>query len=255
MTIAYKVKTSQMDCDNGRSNALFIDNSYAATGIGIAKFVGVKADGTSTAPGSVGYVVPTWQIADVSDVIKADGLVFTTSPRAVDTTVTDWFTATDANFYPYGDRETKPLSLVRKAEIVVRDSTRDYFFNTTKKTLTGTVEVGAGTLTKIDGTLTTFTTQVRVGDYVIVNGVERQVSVVNSAVQLTVSVAFAGAIAAATAVYLGSDLFKPIYLAEAGEFKKLVPLSGAGLKQVVGYVINGNNVYVDLDLDTVPTIV
>ena len=248
MTVTYRVKISQTEEElcKGASNAWYVDNSYT-TGIGLAKFISIKADGVSNAPSFVGSVIPTWQLADASDKLPARGLVYSTSARKVDTTVTDRLTSTDANWYPYGDRETKAIIPIRQAEIVCEDSTRDYFFNTTKKVLTGTVEVAVGTKTKIDGTNTLFTTELRVGDWVIVGGEERQISVVDSATQVTVSVAFTNAVAATATGYISSDLFKNIYLAEDGGFTKLIPTSN--LKQILGYVINGNNVKIDLSYD------
>ena len=140
MSISYKVKFSQADVEYGKAHslALFVDNDYSdgtigTTGLGLGKLVAIKSDGESDAPNFSGSVVPTLQYADASDVKRAIGFVWRTSPRAVDTTVTQMLAATDENYYPWGVREDQPLTIIREGEIVVTDTTRDYYFNTTRK--------------------------------------------------------------------------------------------------------------------------
>ena len=244
MSITYGVKLSQSALGEGKSNMLFVDNAYATTGIGIAKFISVNANGTSDA--YVGQTLPTWQLADASDKKPAQGLVYVTSARKKGISIIEQLEVKDDNFYPYGLRESQGLIPLHEAEIVVKDTSRDYFFNTTQKALTGTVSVAGGALSTVAGVGTKFTTELRVGDYILVGGIEKQVSAIATDVSLTVSVAFTGAVASATG-YISTDLFKPVYLAEDGGFTKLVPVTAGTLKQIIGFVINGNNIKVELE--------
>lgn len=243
MAITYEIKLSQTELGKGASNKFFVDESYASTGIGLAKFVSIKPNGTSKAFN--GQTGATWQLASSTGLLPAQGIVYTTSAPKVDRTVADFFTDVDNNFYPYGDRETEGLLPIHNAEMVVRDSSRERFFNTVQKPLTGKVSVvGAGTA--VAGTGTAFTTELRVGDYIIVGGVEKQVASITSDTALDVTEAFTGAVALAVG-YIGSDLFKYIYLSTNGGITKLVPTTVGTLKQKIGFVINGNNIKIDLD--------
>lgn len=244
MAITYEIKYSQTALGKGESNKFFVDESYASTGIGLAKFVSIKADGASKAFN--GQTGATWQVASSTGLLPAQGIVYTTSAPKVDRTVSEFFTDKDSNFYPFGDRESQGLLPIQEAEIVVRDTTRDYFFNTAKKPLTGTVSVAGGALSTVVGVGTSFLTELRVGDFIIVGGIEKQVASIASATALDVTEAFAGAVASAVG-YIGSDLFKKVYLSTAGGFTKLVPTTVGTLKQTLGYVINGNNVKVDIE--------
>ena len=242
MSITYDVKLSQTELWS--SQKLFIDETYASTGIEVGKFLSVKADGTTLA--DTDGVTPTWQLADSTGLKPAQSLVFISSDVKRGKPVDEQIDTPDKNFYPFGKRECEGLIVVEKSEIVVKDSTRDRFFNTTVKPLAGTVSVAGGALTTLVGVGTAFTTALRVGDYILVNGVEKQVEAIATDTSLTVTVGFAGAVASTTAS-ISSDLFKPIYLSTNGGFTKLVPTTVGTLKQKVGFVINGNNFVVDLD--------
>ncbi len=253
MAITYEVKFSQSDVTEGRAyNAVyFADEDYAdgtigTTGLGLGKLVGIKDDGESLAYG--GKTAPTLQYADASSGIKAVGFVWRASAPAVDTTITDQLTNIDANYYPYGDREDTGLVMIKRGAIVVKDTTRDYYFNTTKKAITGTVEVAGGALDDVVGTGTSFTTELRVGDLIEVDGQVKEVVTITDNTNLVVGSNFSGAVAAGEAIYISSDLFRPVFLGEDGLFKVVTPTSGL-FKQTVGYVVNGNNILVNLELD------
>ena len=100
MSITYGIKLSQTGLGDCNSNVLWVDNSYASTGIGIAKFISLKADGTSNHPDFAGYTVPTWKLADASSLKPAQGIVYVTSARANGTDMVTQVTVKDPNFYP-----------------------------------------------------------------------------------------------------------------------------------------------------------
>jgi len=253
MAITYKVKTSQLDVNYGKAHSLglFVDNDYGdgtigTTGLALGRAVAIKSDGDTDA---VSSTTATLQYADASTVKKMVGFVYRTSPRAVDTTVSDMLTTADQNYYPYGDREDTALTIIREGEIVVEDTTRDYHFNTYKKTLTGTVEVASGDLDAVVGTGTAFTTELRVGDLIIVDGQTKEVASITSDTALGTTTAFSGAVAASEPIYGESDLFRPIYVGEDGLYTIVTPSTSTALSQKVGYVANGNNIHIDLSID------
>ena len=164
MSITYEVKLSQTELWN--SQKLFIDESYASTGIGLAKFLSVKPDGTTLA--DTDGKTATWQLADATGLKPAQSLVYGVSAPKVGKSLEDQIDTPDDNFYPFGKRESQGLLVVECSEIVVKDTTRDRYFNTTTKKLTGTVSVAGGALTTVVGVGTTFLTSLRVGDYILV---------------------------------------------------------------------------------------
>lgn len=254
MAITYEIKSSALDVNEGRaySNALFADQSIT-NGLGLGKLVAVKGDGASDAyPYDV--ATPTIVLADASDKAVAVGFVWRDSLKPVDTTTSQELAGITPVYMPFGDRETEPLVMIKRGVIVARDSDREYCYNTTKSALTGTVAV-AGSGTQVDGTGTAFTTELREGDLIEVGGVKVIVDTITSNTELDVvaSDAFAGVVASGVA-YISSDLFRLIYLGEDGAFTLKTPQSGE-FKQPVGYVINGNNVTINLELDVTGSVV
>ncbi len=261
MAITYKVKYSQFDVEEGRSYdaGYYADNDYGdgtigTTGMALGRLVAFKSDGNTGAEGYAGKTVTTLQYADASDAKKAVGFIWRASWTKKDLSPIDKITTKDDNYYPVGysttllERESEPLVMIKRGVVVVQDTTRNYHFNTVKKALTGTIEVAGGDLDTVVGTGTAFTTELRVGDLISVGGVIKEVKKITDATHLDVTVAFAGAVAALTAIYVESDLGRPIYLGENGLYTIATPASGSFM-QIVGYVVNGNNILVNLELD------
>ena len=67
--------------------------------------------------------------------------------------------------------------------------------------LIGSCEIKGTSLTTITGTLTTLTTQLQVGDQVVIGGLIRTITVITSDLAATVGAAFPGAIAATAPIY------------------------------------------------------
>jgi len=261
MAITYKVKISQADVMEGRAyNApYFADNDYGdgtigTTGLALGRLVGLKSDGETGADGYAGKTTTTLIYADASTSVKAAGFVWRTSPPIQDKTVIDQINSSDENYYPVGysttalEREETPLVLIQRGVVVLRDTARDYHFNTVKEVITGTVEVAGGALGTVAGTGTAFTTELRVGDLISVDGNIKEVLAIASDTSLTVTTDFSGAVAASTVIYIESDLRRQVFLGEDGLFTVKAPVSGA-FQQVVGYVVNGNDILVNLELD------
>lgn len=257
MSITYAVKVSQFDTMEGRAynGAYFADNDYGdgtigTTGLALGRLVALKSDGETGADGYDGFTTTTLQYADASDQKPAAGFVWRISPMEQDKSVPNQINNPDNNYYPVGysatalEREESPLVLIQRGVVVVEDTEREYHFNTIKESI-GTVEVsGAGT--QVDGSGTAFT-NLRVGDFIVVGGEKKEIASITSDTVLDVTVAFSGAVASAEG-FLESDLRRPIYLGEDGKYTKVTPASG-DFKQVVGYVVNGNDILINLEMD------
>jgi hypothetical protein len=257
MSITYAVKVSQLDTMEGRSynGDYFADNDYGdgtigTTGLALGRLVALKSDGETGADGYEGCTTTTLEYADASDKKPAAGFVWRISPMEQEKSVPDQINNPDNNYYPVGystteiEREESPLTLIQRGAVVVKDTDREYYFNTVRESI-GTVEVsGAGT--QVDGSGTTFT-DLRVGDFILVGGEKKEIESITSDTVLDVTVAFSGIVVSGEG-YLESDLRRPIYLGEDGKYTKVTPASG-DFKQVVGYVVNGNNILINLEID------
>ena len=127
--------------------------------------------------------------------------------------------------------------------------------------LTGTVAT-AGT-TALTGTGTKFTTELKVGDFIVVAGeTVRQVNAITSDTALTVSVAFTNT-ASGKKVMAKSQLDAPVYLGNAtGKFSTLgkpytvlKPVTGDGLSQCIGTVATANAMDICLEIEPNPAII
>lgn len=130
--------------------------------------------------------------------------------------------------------------------------------------LTGTVATAGDT--SLVGTGTAFTTELEVGDYILVGTEERQVSVITDDTNIVVSVAFTPTASGITAVAKGM-INKPVFLGENGattpfgardyleNLTVLEPVTGDGSYQRVGYIDGSKNIIIDLSVSLEPTTV
>jgi len=245
MSLKYEIKYSQSNTVEGRAylDSYFLDDSVEKIAEG--KLFGLKSDGTSKAPLKRGKTVLTMVEADNTLGIPAVGVVWRTSARAVDTTQKEMALVEDANYYPFGSRESSPLEPINEIAVTVIDSERKFHFNTVKKQISGTVEIVAGSLDTIVGTDTAFLSEVRIGDYVNVDGEKREILTKPSDTSATVTVDFSEAKVAGTAIYTDSDVFRKVYTGANGAYTKITPAIGED-KQVVGIVANGNDIRVEI---------
>jgi len=156
--------------------------------------------------------------------------------------------------------ESRRLGKLKKFVVEFADSTGAAVsvFRTSNATLTGTVATNKSTT--VTGTDTKFTTELKVGDYIVIAGeTVRQVSGISSDTSLTVSVA-CSTTANDKTVTVKSQLDAPIYLGNAtGKFSLLgkpytllKPVTGDGLSQCIGYVETKNTFVLDLKIEPNP---
>lgn len=245
MTIKYEPKVSQSDTNEGRAyqNAYYLDDSATDGRIAIGKLFGLKSDGSTK--GYNATVATTMIEADASSGVKAVGMVYRESAPDQNLRADRVKFNPDPYYYVYGDREAQELVPLKNGGVAVIDSEREFHFNTVKEVMTGTVEVVGGALGTVAGTGTAFTTEFRIGDYVNIDGEKREVLTIADDATMTVTADFTGAKPALTAVYVDSDLERPLWVGDSGLFRKSTPQTGEW-KQLVGYVENGNDIRVEI---------
>lgn len=247
MTIKYEVKFSQADVNEGRAYNLgfYLDNSE--TKIAIGKLFGIKTDGATDAEQY--DTVPTIIPADASTGVKAVGFVYRQSKPDSDLKFEMQLLNPDPNYYPFGVREDQELVAIQRGAITVIDSTRNYHFNTTKKLVSGiTATVLVGDLTTVVASAN-ISGVVREGDLVVIDGEQREVlAMAVGGLSFTVTEAFSGAIGALTAIYIDGDIDRLAYSGANGLFTLKTPQTG-DYRQVIGKVVNGNTLLINLELD------
>lgn len=194
-----------------------------------------------------GYV----KIADQKTSKTAMGICYGVTNRDLRDAYTDNPTS---NWLPRdkgGDRmEMEKIASIRIVEDTVSFRMRD-------EALTGTVAT-AGT-TALTGTGTAFTTELKVGDYIVVAGeTVRQIDSITNDTTATVSVAFSNT-ASGLAVTAKGMKNKPVYLGENGTTTKfgklgianlttLVPITGDGTSQPIGWIEDAKVIQADLTM-------
>ena len=222
-----------------------VDESIT-TGIPMGSIITLKFDGT-TVDGIYGNEVtePTWILADGNDAEKKPYSV------AFDTSLKDLYGGLDLDesvvkLPRNKNHENKPMDICKDTVVEWYDDVdkSKLYYRTLKTKLTGTVEVGSGTLTTVDGSGTLFTDELEVGDYIVVDGEVRQVTVITDDTTLTVGEAFSGAVAALTDIYADSTIGKPVWVGTsgtAGKFTHLKP-AYASADTEVGKILTGKQV-------------
>jgi hypothetical protein len=220
------------------------------SGIAMGKILALKSDGATK--GTFGNETqPTWILADgAADEKMPYSVAYDTSLKNIygalnldESVVKMPRNATDTH-------ESLPMDICRESIVEWFDDedVNKLYYNTIKTTLTGTVEVGAGTLTTVEGTLTLFTTELAVGDYIVVGGEVRQVTVITNATTLTVGAAFTGAKAALSTIAKDTMIGKPVWVGTAGTAGDFVHLKPAYASDAtkVGEILTGKHVLIKI---------
>ena len=200
----------------------------------------------------------TIKIADQKTATDAMGICYGVTNRDVRDGYTDNPTS---NWMPR-TKGGKIMDLEMIASLKVKEST--FNFRVVDLQLTGTIAVLAGDLTEVVGTATAFTTELKVGDYIYIDSQLKQVSIVTDANHVTVSVAFSGAVAAASVAIAKGMRKKPVYLGENGATTKfgklgllnlttLVPIASDGQSKMVGWIEDSQTIQLDLTMQLVAT--
>jgi len=250
MATKIAIHNSMGELDRGvTDNISFPIDDSLTTGVDWGKLLALKCDGTSakwdgydTAAEGVTFV-----LADNTD----DNLIPVSV--AYDTSKKDQYgtlatrIADALKFYPIGlYQESKGLVRTKDVFLDVYDDTNPNvgIYNAIKQTLTGTVEVGSGTKNVITGTLTTFDTEVAVGDYIAVGGYVEQVLTVDSATQITLRTDLPAAVSSSAVAYKDSMIGKPLYCSTSGNFTHIYPASGNVI--VIGEILSSRKVRIYL---------
>lgn len=202
---------------------------------------------------SDGYV----KVADQNTDIPAMGICYGSTNKDIRDAWTD---NPRTNWLPQaygGDRmEMEKIASVRIVEDTVSFRMRD-------ETLTGTVAIAGDT--SLTGTGTLFTTELQIGDYILVDSEIRQVDTITSATAATVSVAFTNTKTGQAIVGKGMKN-KPVFTGENGTSTKfgklgienitvLVPITGDGLSQQIGWIEDSKAIQIDLSQDLSGTVI
>ncbi len=215
-------------------------------GIETGSFFAIKGDGASEGfyKGVEGGVGATVIKADATDMTKeAVGVVVTSSTK-------DKYAGrditTNAIMFPVGvAQENGCVPPVREVILSIIDDAnpRTAIFNTKTVALTGTVAI-AGT-TALVGTGTAFTTELVVGDLVMVEGEIREVKTITDNTNIVVTVAFTGT-ASGKKGYQWCDYGRKVYLDTLGKWTKIEPVASGEFKQELGFISSGNNIIVEI---------
>ena len=252
MAIITRVKGNTTEITKGETyskNFPVDDNAVTVAGgkgIETGSFFAVKGDGASKEfyKGIEGGVGATAIKADATDMTKeAVGIVVTSSTK-------DKYAgrniSTDAIMFPVGvAQENGCVPPIRNVELSIIDDTnpRGFVFNTKTVELTGTVAIAGDT--SVTGTSTLFTTELEVGDLIMVDGEIREVKTITDNTNIVVSVAFTGT-ASGKKGYQWCDYGRKVYLDTLGKWTKIEPVASGEFKQELGFISSGNNITVEI---------
>ena len=244
--------TTYVEYRSGTRDVPFFARGYVDSAItaGIPEGTLVYWDGSSK----------SWKVADQTANTDAQGIVYGVTNKDVRSAYSNNPTS---NWMPKA-KGGDIMEGEMKASVKIKEDTVK--FRMVNETLTGTVEVAVGAQTVLIGTGTAFTTELKVGDYILVDSKIRQISVITSDTSATVSATFGAAVAAGAAIVGLSMYRKPVYLGTtsgANKFGKLgvcnyttlVPVTGDGQVKMVGWVEDEKTLTIDLTLQLVPTTV
>lgn len=222
-----------------------VDNSYTI-GIELGKLITLKFDGkTKNTYGELEDAI-TWQIADgTKDTMKPMGVVYETSAKDPRGAITEESLEV---FYPVGvGVETGKLDITKEFVIEWYDDedASKLYYNTKRVALTGTVTVDTVTDAKaVVGIGTAFTTELTVGDYIVVEDEVRQVANIVDDTTLSVVDVFkvnhSGVFA-----YKDSMIGKKVYATTNGDFTHIIPV-GQTEADAIGEILSGKHVYINL---------
>ena len=227
------VKSSMGELDRGVTDGIsFPVDDTLTSGITWGKILALKTNGLSAKWNdyldNAGIGVTLIYADNTSDSLFPVSVAYDTSRKDMYGDLATQL-ADSVVFYPIGTKQENK-GLVRTKDVyldVYDDTDQDLgIYNAVKQTLTGTVEVAGGTLDTVDGTNTTFDTELVAGDYIEVEGQVEQVLTVDSAVKLTLRTDLASAVAAGKTAYKDSMLDKPLYLSTSGDFTHIYPATG-----------------------------
>lgn len=215
-------------------------------GIEICQLVTVKGDGTSEKQYGTDKG-PTLVEADNTDETKpALGIVYVSSGRYE---LDAWTTDEQRTYYPLGTKnENKGIHLLKEVIVDVEDDTTTTpVYKAAGKDLSDTWSVDTGvsdTTITADTTTGNATSVLEAGDYVIIDGLVKQILSVTDDDNVEVTEAFTADITGAT-LKRDTDIEKPIYLGTSGDFVKLEPQTG--VVQQVGTIVSSEQVKIKLD--------
>lgn len=252
MAIKVGVKSSMGELDRGISDGISfpIDDTLTG-GAEWGKLLALKTNGTSAKwqeyMGNGGEGV-TFVLADnTDDSLLPVSVVYDTSRKDKYGSLTDQLATDDLRAYPIGvHQENKGLVRTKDVYLDVYDDTNADagVYNAIKQELTGTVEVAGATLNTVDGTATSFDTELVAGDYIVIGTEVAQILSVDSATQLTLVADMDALVTAGTTAYKDSMLQKPLYASTNGNFTHIIPTSGR--VKVVGEIVTSKLVRIYL---------
>ena len=244
MAIIKRVKGQTSHISQGKAyTAVFPVDDGLTSGIAWGKLVTIKGDGTSALYDYNANTGATLILADSTDETKpALGVALTTSTKDMYGALN---LADSLVLYPFQKyQETQPIPLVKEVILEVYNDAdmTAIVYNTLKIAATGTVSNSSNGAT-VTGVGTAFTTELAVGDWVVIGTEVRQISAIGSNTSLTVSENIVNA-NSGVALARDTDIGKKIYLTTSGDFTKIKPVTG--VKQVVGEILDGNHVRIEL---------
>lgn len=247
MAIIKNIETIFSDIDNGGVYAKAYPVDDEGGKVELCKLVALKGNGKSELgyPNRAGNVGATIVLADnTNEALLPQGIVYQTSPK-------DPYAGRDIEEqrykYPIGEnRETTGLVLLEKCGIIEVDDT-DARKSTRKAyavEISGTWSVDTGVDdTLVTGTSGAATTELEVGDWVIVEDEVRQVASITDANNFVVTKAFTKD-HTSVKVIRDTDIGKPVYLTTNGDYSRIKPTTGKAI--VVGKITGANRVLIDL---------
>ena len=197
------------------------------------------------APNGVGALVK----ADKATALKAEGFIFEASP--LDPYGRGDQYNVNPTFANAGVREYRKLGMIRKGFAVLNNNNGDRlgtYWRMVDEDLTGTVATTSGS-TAVVGTSTTFTTSLKVGDYITIATVPGvyQVATIADDTHLTLS-ANASATASGKVVTAKNMYGKPLYLADNTVDIQVQTLKPTSNIQVVGRIEHTDIIEFDIDI-------
>lgn len=223
-----------------------VDDSITG-GLELAQLFAGKPDGTSKVFDNTNNAGSTAILADNTDETKLPvGIVYKSTAK-------DEYEGrnieSSRKLYPVGvKRETGSLQPLKEQLVREKDDTAPKSATRKTKAVTLTdvwsVDTGVSDTTITADTAGSATSELVAGDWVIINGLVKQVASVTDDDNIEVTKAFASDITS-KALVLDADLQKPVYLGTGGDYQMLKPQSGVVC--LVGRVVGANSVMIKLD--------
>ena len=220
-----------------------VDNDLE--GIEMTSLLALKTDGKVKEISGEISTQPTWVLADGADPTLQPVSV------AYDSSMKDQYGGLNLDETvikkpKFTDMENEPMSPCKDTVVEWHDDVDAHalYYRTIKEKLTGTVEVAGGSLSTVTGTDTAFTTELKVGEYIIADGQVRQVTAIATDTELTVGEDFDGAITAGEDVYVDTMIEKNVWAdtsTNAGKFTEVKPTYGTD-DNAVGKILTGKQV-------------